>query len=70
MTRDPVKSSNVKSIGYDQDKQLLEVEFRSGAVHQYQNVSPAKHQKMMRAKSIGGFFYENIRNFHPTEKVQ
>jgi hypothetical protein len=69
MTRTPVSSSNIKSVGYDPQKQILEVEFHTGAVHQYDAVPPAKHAAMMRAESPGGYFGINIRNFHKSRKL-
>lgn len=33
MTREAVKSSNLKSVGYDKDSKTLQVEFHSGQVH-------------------------------------
>ena len=36
--RKEVKSSNIKSIGYDQRSRLLVIEFLSGSVYEYYNV--------------------------------
>jgi hypothetical protein len=69
MDRASVSSSNIKSVGYDPKTKTLEVEFHTGAVHQYQDVSPQKHKAMMRAKSIGGYFSVNVRNFHKANQV-
>ena len=38
MKRTPVKSSNIKSIGFDPEKRELEVEFSSGRVYNYSAV--------------------------------
>ena len=32
MERQPVKSTNVKAVGYDEEQKVLEVEFKSGGV--------------------------------------
>ncbi len=69
MTREDVKSSNLKSVGYDKEKKVLEVEFHSGAVHQYSGVPANLHQRMMKASSIGGFFHTHIRNFFDSKPV-
>jgi hypothetical protein len=60
MTRSPVKSSNLKAIGYDPKTKTLEVEFHSGAVHQYSSVSPQAHQDLVRAPSVGSHFHKNF----------
>lgn len=62
MNRQPVKSSNIKSVGYDAGTRTLEVEFSNGAVHQYLHVPPATHQALLKAKSVGGFFHGKIRS--------
>ena len=38
MDRIQVRSSNIRSIGYDQKTQTLEVEFLKGGVYQYFDV--------------------------------
>ena len=53
MTRTPVQSSNVASIGYDEKRQELEVEFKSGGVYVYESVSDATAFEVMHGSSIG-----------------
>lgn len=69
MNRVPVESSNIKAVGYDPASQQLEVEFHSGAVHCYHGVPADKHQAMIAAKSVGGYFHANIRGQHKGTKV-
>ena len=68
MEREKVKSSNLESVGYDEDKSLLEVEFKDGAVYQYSGVSSELHKQLISADSVGSFFQKNIRDW-PTTKV-
>lgn len=51
MERQYVSSSNIASIGYDPDNQVLEIEFLSGAVYQYYSV----YDGLMAADSHGKF---------------
>jgi KTSC domain len=51
MDRKRVNASNIRSIGYDAGKQLLEIEFTSGSIVQYSGVSPEVHRRSTR----GGF---------------
>ncbi len=60
VTRQPVKSSNVKSIGYDPFCALLEVEFLSGGVYQYFPVATAEYAHLMTADSIGSHLSREI----------
>lgn len=65
----PVKSSNIKAVGYDAKSRALDVQFHSGATHRYHDVSPEKHQALMAADSVGSHFHANIRNAHKSSKV-
>jgi hypothetical protein len=40
MNREAVTSSNIASIGYDEDSQTLEIEFLNGGLYQYFDVPP------------------------------
>jgi len=68
MQRTPVKSSNIRAVGYDAATQTLEVEFGSG-VYQYQGVPPEKHAKLMGAESVGKFIRAEIRGKFDSRKV-
>lgn len=56
----PVKSSNIKSVAYDQATGSMDVRFHSGGVYRYHGVPPATHTKLMTAKSKGGFLDRGI----------
>jgi hypothetical protein len=57
-----VKSSNIKSVGYDPESQVMHVEFLSGSKHAYHGVAPAQHSAMMEASSIGSHFHVHIKS--------
>ena len=57
-----VKSSQIKSVGYDQDSSTLYVEFSNGVIYQYYGISPDRHYLMMGAESIGKYFRDKIRD--------
>lgn len=63
MERVPVSSSNILSIGYDQDSQTLEVEFTNMSVYQYHGVSPEVHEAFMAAESKGAFLHQTIKQY-------
>jgi hypothetical protein len=46
-----VDSTNLRSVGYDAEQQILEVEFTSGSVYQYFNVPVAVYEALMSASS-------------------
>jgi len=70
MNRYSVKSSNIRSIGYDPENEVLEVEFHYGnAVYQYFNVSESKYKALMKAMSKGIYFNTFIKPMHRTVKL-
>lgn len=69
MTRVPVQSSNLASIGYDPASKTLEVEFKSGGVHQFLDVPAQHHEALMNAKSHGSHFHAKILNRFKSQKV-
>ncbi|HBM45827.1 TPA: KTSC domain-containing protein [Patescibacteria group bacterium] len=64
MNRIAVTSSNIRSIGYDLESFVLEVEFTSGDVYQYYDVPQHLFQELLHASSLGGFLNDNIVKYH------
>jgi hypothetical protein len=69
MDRIPVSSTNVASIGYDVDTQVLEVEFVNGGVYQYMNVPQEVFDEFQGASSKGSYLAQNIKNRYPYTRV-
>ncbi len=69
MERENVNSSNLASIGYDSENEILEVEFKHGGVYQYLNVPEDVFNKLMNAPSHGVYFSANIRNDYEYSKL-
>ncbi|MDQ3799244.1 MAG: KTSC domain-containing protein [Acidobacteriota bacterium] len=53
------------SIGYDQENQILEVEFKNGEIYQYFEFPKEEYENFMEIKdndeSLGGFFNKNVK---------
>ena len=62
MTREHVSSSNLKSVGYNPNQMVLEVEFLSGSIYQYSSVPQRIYEALMSASSHGKYFCRFIRN--------
>ncbi len=60
MTRITVDSKNIKSIGHDRETWVLEVEFNSGLIYQYQNVPRVIYAAALIAPSVGSYLYRNV----------
>lgn len=69
MQRENVPSSNLRSVGYDDRTETLEVEFCSGSVYQYYNVPHTLYDQLMRAVSKGKFHHAHIRYAYPYSRV-
>jgi hypothetical protein len=64
MTRTPVSSSNIVSIGYDSTTQVLEVEFKDSSIYEYYGVPAFLHDGLMRASSKGSFLAQHIKGHY------
>jgi hypothetical protein len=69
MNRQSVKSSNVKSIGYDELKQVLEVEFNNGTIYQYLKVPENIYINVITAPSIGSAIHSVLNGRFSYRKV-
>ncbi|MGD9562145.1 MAG: KTSC domain-containing protein [Pyrinomonadaceae bacterium] len=69
MTRHRVSSSSIRSVGYDPENQILEIELRRGGVYQYFQVPPEAHQALIGASSIGRFYTKFIKPEYRFRKV-
>lgn len=69
MVRQPVSSSNLRSVGYDPVNMVLEIEFHSGAVYQYRGVPLHTHAGLMGAGSHGTYFHMYIKNAYSYTRV-
>ena len=65
MKRIPVKSSDLKSVGYDLKNKRLEIEFLTLEIYQYKNVSPEHYNTLMNPpeKSSHGIFFHSHINY-------
>jgi hypothetical protein len=70
MKRQEVDSSMLDSVGYDEKTKTLEVEFTSGGVYQYFDVEKEVFEKLMKADSLGSYFYHNIRDDYDYSRVK
>lgn len=69
MKRTPVESTVLRSIGYDRENQILEVEFLSDDVYKYYVVPARVHAELMLSESPGRYFNQKIRERYPTRQV-
>ena len=69
MKRKQVESSNLASVGYDAENEILEVEFKHGGIYQYFDVPENVYAELMKANSHGVYFSAYIRNDYEYQKL-
>ena len=66
MHRQYVSSSRISSVGWDSD--VLEVEFKNGAVYQYHGVSESEYHAFMNSDSLGSAL-SRLDKVHPYNPI-
>jgi len=69
MIREPVVSSDIRSVGYDDQSQILEIEFHSGGIYQYYSVPRAVYEGLMNAPSHGKYFHAHVKAVFRYQRV-
>lgn len=69
MKYQPVKSSNIDSVGYDANTRTLGIKFKSGAEHHFMNVSQQTHDDLVKAPSVGKHFHKAVRGKFQSAQV-
>lgn len=64
-----VLSTNIDTIGYDDEKSELHVRFKSGSEYVYSQVPPAVYQEILDADSKGKFLNERIKGRYEYARV-
>lgn len=69
MERKRVNSSKVRSVGYDEKSQTLEIELSNGQLWQYSKVSPEVYRRFMAAPSPTSFYDDRIVEDYSGKRV-
>lgn len=64
-----VRSSDLRSVGYDLNSSTLEIKFRSGGLYQYYNVPMSVYDGLMSASSHGKYFHRNIKGKYRYRRI-
>lgn len=70
MSRAPVESSSVASVGFSSAHNRLEIEFRNGLSYQYFGVPRALYEQLLAATSKGAFVSGLIRGRFPYKRIE
>jgi hypothetical protein len=69
MERKRVNSSKIRSVGYDEKSQTLEVELTNGQVTQYLNVYPEVYRRFMAAPNPTSIYDDKIAEDYTGRRV-
>ncbi|TLX59082.1 KTSC domain-containing protein [Stutzerimonas nosocomialis] len=56
LARVRVESESLRSVGYDPDSRILEVEFQGDGLYRYEDVPPEVVLELLEAESMGTYF--------------
>lgn len=65
MRLDPVESSMVAAVGYDENLKALVVLYNSGRAYQYLEVPPEVYQGLQAARSKGRYMLDYVIDHYP-----
>ncbi|MBU0673149.1 MAG: KTSC domain-containing protein [Proteobacteria bacterium] len=64
-----VDSSNVESVGYDEDSSTLQIEFKNGSTYQYFDVPEDVFIGLRDADSVGRYLAARIKGTYRYSRV-
>ena len=69
MNRKPLKSSKLRTAGYDEGLRVMEIEFVNGDVYEYKSVSPELYRQLMSSPSPNSFFEDKIEESFSGKRI-
>lgn len=69
MERKKLNNSKIRSAGYDERAQTLEIEFSNGQVLQYLRVSHETYRRLVAAPNAAAYFEDNIAEDYTSRRV-
>ncbi|MEN9560534.1 MAG: hypothetical protein RLZZ502_1745 [Pseudomonadota bacterium] len=60
MNRTPLRSTQIKSLGYDAGRRLMEVELTGGTIMAYSGVSQSVYDGLLRASNPQSYYRDRI----------
>ncbi len=66
----PINSSIAEAIGYDEEEQILQIEFNNGSVYQYYDVESETWEYFQKSPSKGLFYNSEIKGYYESDRVE
>jgi len=67
---EPVKSSYIDAVAYNDATRELRIQFKSGATWKYSDVPPSVHVSLLMAESTGKYFAAEIKGVFKARKIE
>ena len=65
-----VQSSNIESVGYDENDEEVYVKFLNGSVYVYRGVPLQDFEGLRDTPSVGSYLHRNFKNIYPYERIE
>ena len=65
-----VQSSNIESVGYDENDEEVYVKFLNGSVYVYRGVPLHDFEGLGDTPSVGSYLHRNFKNIYPYERIE
>ena len=62
--RQKIESSHLKEIGYEEDVEVMDIQFHNGSVYRYFDVQKDVYDALMNDVSPGTFFHRHVRGWY------
>jgi len=70
VNRERVSSSSIKSVGYDPDPEILEIELQQGSIYQYFSVPKKVYDDLINAFSKGRYYAVYIKDKYRYRRIK
>lgn len=64
-----VSSSNIESVGYNEENLEVYVQFLNGSIYVYKGVPLHEYENLRDAPSLGSYLHRNYKNVYPYERI-
>ncbi|RJP48804.1 MAG: KTSC domain-containing protein [Anaerolineaceae bacterium] len=65
-----VESSNIASIGHDEEENALHVQFKNGGHYVYSGIARDAFNEILKAKSVGGYIHKHVKGQCACRKIE
>jgi len=65
-----VSSSNIESVGYSENDQIVCLRFLNGSLYIYKGVPKHEFEALRDAPSVGSYLHRNYKNVYPYERIE